>query len=73
MNQDEIGALLFEDNRARKVARTMKRMKLEAHPTLDEVAIKLNSQPTFREVELAEFYIAAIIDTFPEDEEPKNE
>ena len=65
MLQNKIGPLLFEDNRAEKVARTMKRMKLEANPMLDEVAIKLNSQPTHREIELAELYIAAIIDTFP--------
>lgn len=67
MNQNEIGVLLFGDNRAEKVARTMKRMKLEAHPTLGEVAIKLNSQPTRKEIELAEFYIAAIIDIFPKE------
>lgn len=49
----------FTEDRIKRAATAMKMLRLGAHPGMDAVAIKLNSDPTYREMEEAKMWAKA--------------
>lgn len=49
----------FTDDQIKAAATAMKILRLAQHPGMDSVAIKLNSQPTYQEIEQAKMWAMA--------------